>query len=124
MSAVLPEKAADEIVRILRMGNTTFSNFISGQVLEAFILGMMFVVAMSIFRMPYVLLVSVIISVTALIPIVGAFAGCIIGGFFILVNDPIQAFWFVILFLVLAADFYTRFRVVLVKKGGSDNGNG
>ncbi len=99
--AVLPEKAADEIVRILRMGNTTFSNFISGQVLEAFILGMMFVVAMSIFRMPYVLLVSVIISVTALIPIVGAFAGCIIGGFFILVNNPVQAFWFVILFLVL-----------------------
>jgi len=99
--AVLPEKAADEIVRILRMGNTTFSNFISGQVLEAFILGMMFVVAMSIFRMPYVLLVSVIISVTALIPIVGAFAGCILGAFFILVNDPVQAFWFVILFLVL-----------------------
>lgn len=99
--AVLPEKAADEIVRILRMGNTTFSNFISGQVLEAFILGMMFVVSMSIFRMPYVLLVSVIISITALVPIVGAFAGCIIGAFFILVNDPVQAFWFVVLFLVL-----------------------
>ncbi len=99
--AILPEKASDETVRILRMANATFSNFISGQVLEALILGCMFAVGMSIFRMPYMPLVSVVIAITALVPIVGAFAGCILGAFFILVNDPIQAFWFVIMFLVL-----------------------
>lgn len=99
--AIVPEKFGDETVRILRMTNSTFSNFISGQCLEALILGVMFVISMSIFRMPYMPLVSVIISVTALVPIVGAFAGCILGAFFILVDDPIMAFWFVIMFLVL-----------------------
>lgn len=97
----LPEHACDEIIRILRMTNSTFSKFISGQCLEAVILGAMFAITMPIFRMPYVALVSVIIAVTALVPIVGAFAGCIIGAFFILVVDPSQAFWFVILFLTL-----------------------
>ena len=97
----LPEKACDEIIRILRMSNATFSNFISGQCLEAVILGCMFAVSMAIFRMPYMPLVSVVIAVTALVPIVGAFVGCVLGAFFILVNNPLQAVWFVLLFLTL-----------------------
>lgn len=97
----LPERVCDEAIRILRMTNTTFSKFISGQCLEAVILGAMFAVTMPIFNMPYVALVSVIIAVTALVPIVGAFVGCIIGAFFILVVDPALAFWFVVLFLAL-----------------------
>lgn len=97
----LPESVCDETVRIFRMTNTTFSRFISGQGLEAVILGAMFAVCMSIFKMPYMPLISVIISITALVPIVGAFVGCIIGAFFILVVDPGLAFWFVVMFLVL-----------------------
>jgi predicted PurR-regulated permease PerM len=99
--AFLPEKFCDEAVRILRMTNTTFSNFISGQCLEACILGCLFAVSMLIFRMPYIPLVSVLVAVTALVPIVGAFVGCVLGAFFILVNDPVQAVWFVVMFLVL-----------------------
>ena len=99
--ALFPEKYCDEAVRILRMANSTFSNFISGQCLEAVILGLMFAVSMSIFRMPYMPLVSVIIAVTALVPIVGAFVGCVLGAFFILVDNPLQAVWFVVLFLIL-----------------------
>ena len=99
--SVFPEKTCDETVRILRMTNSAFSNFISGQCLEAVILGCMFAVAMSIFRMPYMPLVSVIIAVTALVPIVGAFVGCILGAFFILVDNPVLAFWFIIMFLIL-----------------------
>jgi predicted PurR-regulated permease PerM len=99
--SLLPEKICDETIRILRMTNATFAKFISGQCLEAVILGLMFAVSMTIFRMPFMPLVSVIISVTALVPIVGAFAGCVLGAFFILVQDPILAFWFVIMFLVL-----------------------
>lgn len=97
----LPERVCDEIIRIARMTNHTFSRFISGQCLEAVILGSMFAITMPIFGMPYVALVSVIIVVTALVPIVGAFVGCFIGAFFILVVDPVLAFWFVVLFLVL-----------------------
>ena len=99
--AIVPEKIADEVVRILRMSNSTFSNFISGQCLEAVILGLMFTVCMTIFGMPYMPLVSVTIAVTALVPIVGAFVGCIVGAFFILIDSPILAFWFVIMFLIL-----------------------
>ena len=99
--AFLPEKFCDHSVRVLRLTNATFSNFISGQCLEAVILGCLFAIFMLIFRMPYIPLVSVLIAVTALVPIVGAFAGCILGAFFILVNDPMQAVWFVVMFLAL-----------------------
>ena len=99
--SLLPEKACDEIVRILRMTNSAFSNFISGQCLEALILGCMFAVSMAIFNMPYIPLVSVLIAVTALVPIVGAFVGCIVGALFILVDSPMLAVWFVVMFLVL-----------------------
>lgn len=99
--AVLPEKFGDETIRIFRLTNSTFSNFISGQCLEAVILGALFAVAMSIFRMPYIPLISVLIAITALIPLVGAFVGCFLGAFFILVNDPLQALIFVAMFLVL-----------------------
>ena len=97
----LSENHADQVIRVLRLTNSTFSNFISGQCLEACILGCLFAVAMAIFKMPYISLVSVVIAVTALIPVVGAFVGCILGAFFILVNNPIQALTFVIMFLVI-----------------------
>ncbi len=99
--SLLPEKVGDETIRILRMTNSTFSRFLSGQCLEAVILGCMFAVCMALFKMPFMPLVSVIIAVTALVPIVGAFIGCVLGAFFILVQDPVLAFWFVIMFLVL-----------------------
>lgn len=99
--SLLPERLCDEVVRVLRLTNATFSNFISGQCLEACILGCLFAIAMSLFRMPYVPLVSVVIAVTALIPVVGAFVGCIVGAFFILVENPLLAVTFVIMFLVI-----------------------
>ena len=99
--SLVSEKHADEVIRVLRLTNATFSNFISGQCLKACILGCLFAVAMAIFRMPYISLVSVVIAVTALIPVVGAFVGCILGAFFILVNNPIQALTFVIMFLII-----------------------
>ena len=99
--SVISERRADEIIRISRLTNSTFSSFISGQCLEAVILGCLFAVVMGILKMPYIPLVSVIIAVTALIPVVGAFVGCIVGAFFILVNDPLQAATFVAVFLVI-----------------------
>ncbi len=99
--AITPEKYADETVRILRMTNSAFSNFITGQCLEAVILGLLFVIAMMLCQMPYIPLICVLIAVTALVPLVGAFVGCILGAFFILVADPMQAVTFVIMFLVI-----------------------
>ena len=99
--SLIPEKWADEIIRVTRLTNSNFSNFISGQCLEACILGGMFALVMWVMDLPYIPLVSVIIAVTALVPLVGAFAGCVLGALFILVESPVQAFTFVVVFLVL-----------------------
>lgn len=99
--AFLPQKRVEGFLSVARLTQRTFSSFITGQCLEALILGLLFFLFMSIFRMPYVLLISVFIAVTALIPVIGAWLGCIVGAFLILVSDPMQALWFVVLFLVL-----------------------
>ena len=99
--SVASEKFADQTVRVLRLTNSTFSNFLSGQCLEVCILGTMFAISMAIFGMPFIPLVSVLVAVTAFIPVVGAFIGCIVGALFILVDDPLQAVQFVAMFLVL-----------------------
>lgn len=99
--AVLKETAADKTLYVLGLSSRTFSKFISGQCLEACILGLMFFVAMTIFGMPYAMLISVLIAFTALIPMVGAFIGCIIGILLILMVSPLKAVMFLVLFLVL-----------------------
>lgn len=99
--SLLPEHWSDEIIRIGRLSNTTFSNFFAGQCIEVMILGSMFAIAMSILKMPYVPLVSVLVAVTAFIPIVGAWIGCALGAFFIMVNNPMQAVAFVVMFVIL-----------------------
>lgn len=99
--AFLPENTADYIVRIMRLANSTFSNFLSGQCVEVCILGTMFAISMAIFRMPYIPLISVLVAITAFIPVVGAWVGCVLGAFFIFVSNPLQAVWFVIMFLIL-----------------------
>lgn len=101
ISAYLPEKVGKKALEICGLLYKNFSSFITGQCLEAVILGTMFVIAMSIFRMPYALMVGVLIAFTALIPIVGAFIGCFVGAFLIFIDNPLQALWFVILFLIL-----------------------
>jgi len=81
--------------------HTNFTNFICGQCLEAVVLGCLFIIFMTIFRFPYAIMIGTLIGFTSLIPIVGAFIGCGVGAFMILIDDPMQALWFVILFLVL-----------------------
>lgn len=99
--AFMKERNADYIIHILRLSNSTFSNFLSGQCIEVCILGVLIAIAMAILRMPYIPLVSVLVAVTAFIPIVGAWVGCVLGAFFMLVNDPMQAVWFVLMFLIV-----------------------
>ena len=99
--AYLKEKHAQEVLRICSLTYKTFSNFLTGQCMEAVILGLMFFIAMTIFRFPFAVLVGVLIAFTALIPIFGAFIGCAVGAFLILTVDPKQALFFVIMFLIL-----------------------
>ena len=99
--ALFPERHVDQFLRVCHLTSASFSSFLSGQCLEAFILATMFFISMSLLGMPYALVVAVLIGVTALIPIFGAFIGCFVGVFLILIASPIKALWFLVLFLVL-----------------------
>lgn len=101
VAAYLPDAAGEKALEVCSLLYRNFSSFITGQCLESLILGTMFVIVMSICRMPYALMVGVLIAFTALIPIVGSFIGCGVGAFLILMDNPKKALWFVILFLVL-----------------------
>ena len=92
---------AEAAMEVLSLTYNTFSNFLTGQCLEAIILGSMFVITMTLFKLPYALLVGIVIAFTALIPIFGAFIGCALGAFLIFMVDPFKALIFVILFLIL-----------------------
>ena len=99
--AFLPDRVSFQVVKVAALTEHVFSNFFTGQCLEAVILGSMFFVTLSILRMPYALLIGVLIAFTALVPIFGAFIGCAVGTFLILLVSPVQALIFIIVFLVL-----------------------
>ena len=99
--ALFSEKWAHWITDVARMTNRTFSNFVTGQLTEAVILGTLCFLGMLIFRLPYAGVISVLVGFTALIPIFGAFIGVGIGAFLILLVSPIKALWFILFFVIL-----------------------
>ena len=94
-------KFADKIMYLGKISNEAFSNYIGGQFIEAIIIGVLCFIGMLVLKMPYALLISVLVAVTALIPIFGAFIGTIPSAFIILIIDPMKALWFVIFIIVL-----------------------
>ena len=101
MRAFMPEDWNNIFLALGSVVNKSFTNFFTGQCLEAVILGLMFLITMAIFRLPYALLISVLIAFTALIPIFGAFIGCGVGALLIFMVSPMKALIFIIMFLVL-----------------------
>ena len=99
--AFIPKQKAEAFLKICSLTYQTFANFLTGQCVEAVILGSMFVVTLSILKMPYALLIGTLIAFTALIPIFGAFIGCAVGCFLIFMISPKQAILFIIVFLIL-----------------------
>ncbi|TGD23541.1 AI-2E family transporter [Companilactobacillus suantsaicola] len=101
MNAYMTKKHIKKVNYVLHVTNNMFSSFIAGQVTEAIILGSLCAIGMLIFRLPYALSVGAFISITALIPILGAWLGGIVGFLLIAVESPIKAVFFVIFILVL-----------------------
>lgn len=101
LCAYAPPKVSREVLEIFELIQSSFSSFISGQFLEALILGSMFFVSMLIFRFSYALAVSMFIGLFSLLPVFGAFLGFLIGFFLILLVNPAQALWFGVLFFVI-----------------------
>ena len=96
MYAYMKEDLVKKVLDVCSLSYRTFSNFLTGQCLEAVILGTMFVICMGILQMPYAMLIGVLIAFTALIPIFGAFIGCVVGAFLILTVAPMKALVFVL----------------------------
>lgn len=101
MCAFMPEDWRNIFFALGSVFNKSFTNFFTGQCFEAVILGLMFFVVMAIFRLPYALLISVLIAFTALIPMFGAFIGCGVGALLIFMISPMKALIFIIVFLML-----------------------
>ena len=101
MYAMFPEKPVRYMEHVWKLANRIFSSFITGQCIEAVILGSMFFVSMTILRFPYAMLVGVLITFTALIPVFGGIIGCWVAFFLILMVSPVKAVLFLGLFLIL-----------------------
>ncbi|MDE6626669.1 MAG: AI-2E family transporter [Lachnospiraceae bacterium] len=97
----LPERIAAAIENVGYIIYETYANFISGQCLDAVILGCLITLCMGIMGLPYPVLIGVIVAVTALIPVVGAFFGGTVGALLLVMDSPIKAFTFLVLFLIL-----------------------
>lgn len=101
MRVWLPEKTGSTVLYAASVANSNFRNFISGQTLEAMILGGLCMLGMLILRIPYAPMVGALVGVTALIPVIGGFIGVGVGTVMILTQSPVKALIFVIFFIVL-----------------------
>lgn len=101
LAAFLPERTVEGIVRIAALTSRTFSNFFTGQCMEAVILGSMFFIVLVVLHLPYALLIGVLIAFTALIPVFGAFIGWAVGAFLMLIISPMDALLFSVVFFTL-----------------------
>lgn len=99
--AVLPRRRADRVCGILELTNQTFYKFVTGQCIEAVIIGVLCFIGMLIFRFPYAGIISVLVGFTALIPVFGSFFGTGVGAFLILLVDPLKAVLFVLFIIIL-----------------------
>lgn len=101
LKAVLSSNVVLKIEKVSKMTYSSFAKFITGQLTEAIILGVLCAIGMIILRIPMAPVVSVIIGVTALIPIFGAWIGGALGMFFILIVDPVKSVVFIVYLLIL-----------------------
>ncbi len=101
IQAFFSDSASEWVFKVASLTGQIFSSFLTGQCVEAVILGTMFFVSLMVLRLPYALLIGVLIAFTALIPIFGAFIGFGVGAFLMLMNDPMDALIFAVTFLIL-----------------------
>lgn len=99
--AMRPKRKAEKIIAFANLTSDTFTKFVTGQLLEAVIIGVLCFIGMLILKLPYAAIISVLVGFTALIPVFGALFGTAIGALLILLVDPMKALWFVIFIIVL-----------------------
>ncbi|MDZ7548367.1 AI-2E family transporter, partial [Clostridium perfringens] len=102
---LFPESYANELVKLVHKSNYTFGRFLVGKIIDSMIIGVLTFIILTIFKMPYTLLISVIVGITNIIPFFGPFIGAIPSFIIILFVSPVQALWFLlIIFLIQQLD--------------------
>ena len=99
--ALFSERAANKVIEITHKSNVTFGKFLSGKILDSSIIGVLTFIVLTIFKMPYILLISVIIGITNIIPFFGPFIGAVPCFIIILFISPTQALWFLLIIFII-----------------------
>lgn len=99
--SIFSAERSKRIVELAQRSNETFGKFLSGKILDSLIIGILTFIILTIFKMPYILLISVVISITNIIPFFGPFFGAIPSAIIILCVSPIKALWFIGIILVI-----------------------
>ena len=98
---LLKPKRAQKFIKVTSLANNVFTKFITGQLTDACIIGVLCCIGMLIFGMPHAVVVSVLIGFTSLVPIFGPIIGAALGAFLILLEEPMSAIWFIVFIIVL-----------------------
>ncbi|MDR3595035.1 AI-2E family transporter [Clostridium sp.] len=101
MYAFMKREKVDSILEVLKLTSLTFSNFITGQCIVSAILGIMFFIIMMLLKLPYALMISILIAFLSVIPVLGSAIGCTLGVLLIVMVNPIKAGIFIFVFLVI-----------------------
>ena len=101
MTAFTSDDVRNNVIKVVKLSNTTFTNFITGQCLDAILIATLLFIIMSLLHIPYALIIAVLFAVTALIPYIGAFIALAVGVLLIAVTNPIMSLWYVIIFFAL-----------------------
>lgn len=99
--AYVPDKITNPVFDIAKITNEVFYSFIKGQLLESGILTLLCYLGMLIFRFDYALLISMIVGISAMVPILGAYAGAFLGAFILVLVNPMDALLFLIFIIIL-----------------------
>lgn len=99
--SIFSEQRANRIMELTRRGDHIFGRFLSGKILDSFIIGILTFFILSIFKMPYVILVSFIVAITNIIPFFGPFIGAVPSFFIILFVSPVKALWFLLIIFII-----------------------
>lgn len=101
LNSFVKKDKREKIYNVLQVANESFSNYIAGQCKEAVIIGVLCTLGMWIFRFPYATIIGSVIGLTALIPLIGAYIGAIVGFLLIVTVDPVKALLFITFIIVL-----------------------
>ncbi|MBR3960976.1 MAG: AI-2E family transporter [Clostridia bacterium] len=99
--AFTTEQTTEKVIGVMRKSNIIFSGFINGKLINALIIGILCFIGCSIMNIPYIMLVSVVIAVTDMIPVFGPYIGAVPCALLILLNSPIKCLYFVIFIILL-----------------------